>query len=93
VSGVLLRERSRAVFQAVASELFGEVPLIAVGGIDSGDEAWSRIRAGASLVQLYSALVFEGPLLVQRMNRRLVERLDEAGLESLADAVGSARAA
>lgn len=91
VSGALLRERSRAIFEAVAAELFGEVPLVAVGGIDSGDEAWRRIRAGASLVQLYSALVFEGPMLVKRINRRLVECLDESGFDSLSEAVGSGR--
>jgi dihydroorotate dehydrogenase len=66
----------------------GALPIIGVGGIDSADEAYRRIRAGASLVQLYTALVYEGPGLVPAIGRGLVERLERDGLSSIADAVG-----
>jgi dihydroorotate dehydrogenase len=64
------------------------LPLIGVGGIDSGQAAWTKIRAGASLVQLYSALVYKGPGLVGEIKADLARRLDGAGSPSLGDAVG-----
>lgn len=66
----------------------GEIPLIAAGGIDSADEAYHRIRAGASLVQLYSALAFHGPALAQRINAGLVKHLHDDGFATVAEAVG-----
>jgi dihydroorotate dehydrogenase len=73
-------------FRAVAG---GELPLIGVGGIASAADAWDRIRAGASLVQLYSALVYEGPGLGGRIVRGLEKRMRENGFSSIAEAVGS----
>ena len=67
----------------------GAIPLIGVGGIASADDAWERIRAGASLVQLYSAMVFEGPGLGARIVRGLERRMRREGFASLAEAVGS----
>lgn len=67
----------------------GAIPLVAAGGIASADDAWGRIIAGASLVQLYSALVYEGPWLAQRIVDGLRKKLDEHGFANLADAVGS----
>ena len=67
----------------------GELPLIAAGGIENIDDAWARIRAGASLVQLYSALVYEGPGLARRIADGLAVRLREQGFSSIAEAVGS----
>jgi len=66
----------------------GMLPLIAAGGIGQADDAYARIRAGASLVQLYSALVYEGPGLARRIARELAERLRRDGFARLADAVG-----
>ena len=65
------------------------MPLIAAGGIDSGAEAYARIRAGASLVQLYSALVYDGPGLPRRVVAELAECLARDGFASVAAAVGS----
>ncbi|MFL5054443.1 MAG: quinone-dependent dihydroorotate dehydrogenase, partial [Microvirga sp.] len=65
----------------------GKVPLIGVGGVDSADAAWTKIRAGASLVQLYTALVYKGPALIEEIKRGLCGRLDDAAAP-LADAVG-----
>jgi dihydroorotate dehydrogenase len=66
----------------------GEVALIAAGGIASADDAWARIRAGASAVQLYTALVYEGPGLARRINAGLAAKLREGGYASIAEAVG-----
>ena len=67
----------------------GAIPLIAAGGIASAEEAGDRIRAGASLVQLYTAMVYEGPGLARRMARGLAKRLEREGFASIADAVGT----
>ena len=67
----------------------GALPLIAAGGIASGADAWARIRAGASLVQLYSALVYQGPGLPKRMTAELRDLVRRDGFSRLADAVGT----
>jgi dihydroorotate dehydrogenase len=67
----------------------GEIPLIGVGGIANADDAWERIRAGASLVQLYTAMVFDGPHIANRIASRLAERLKREGFGSIAEAVGT----
>jgi dihydroorotate dehydrogenase len=76
------------------AELFrltgGRVPLIGCGGVASGADAYAKIGAGASLVQLYSALVFEGPGLVGRIKRDLATLLRRDGFASVGEAVGSA---
>ncbi len=64
------------------------IPLVGVGGVDSAEAAWTKIRAGASLVQLYSALVYEGPGLVGRIKRGLAERVRAEGGSSVAAYVG-----
>ncbi|MDP9421627.1 MAG: quinone-dependent dihydroorotate dehydrogenase [Pseudomonadota bacterium] len=68
----------------------GEIPLIGVGGIENADDAWERIRAGASLVQLYSAMVYEGPGIGMRIAKGLAKRLEQKGMSSIAEAVGTA---
>jgi len=67
----------------------GAIPLVGVGGIASAADAWERIRAGASLVQLYSALVYEGPGLGARIARGLIPLMQRDGFASIAEAVGS----
>ena len=67
----------------------GEIPLIGVGGIENADDAWARIRAGASLVQLYSAMVYEGPGIARRIAAGLAERLRSGGFANIAEAVGT----
>jgi dihydroorotate dehydrogenase len=66
-----------------------QLPLIAAGGIGSGEDAFARIRAGASLVQLYSALVYRGPGLAKRINRDLKALLAREGFARLTDAIGT----
>ncbi len=67
----------------------GRLPLIGVGGVEDGATAYAKIRAGASLVQLYTALVYEGPGLVTRIKRELSELLRRDGFARVADAVGA----
>jgi dihydroorotate dehydrogenase len=67
----------------------GALPLIGVGGIASGADAYAKIRAGASLVQLYTALAYQGPALVGRIKRELADLLRRDGFGSVAEAVGS----
>ena len=68
----------------------GKIPLVGVGGISNADHAWHKICAGASLLQLYSALVFQGPELVQEILSGLSLKLAEKNFGKLGDAVGSA---
>lgn len=91
LSGRVLRARSFELLEAVAAELAGETLLVSVGGIDSGDEAYRRIRAGASLVELYTAWIYRGPGLVPRILRRLERRLDKDGYATIGEAVGADR--
>lgn len=67
----------------------GAVPLIGVGGIETADDAWARIRAGASLVQLYSAMVYRGPGIAKEIVEGLQTLMQRDGFTSIADAVGS----
>ncbi|RZJ98591.1 MAG: quinone-dependent dihydroorotate dehydrogenase [Brevundimonas sp.] len=91
LSGAPLKARALDALRAAADASGGKLPLIAVGGIDSGAEAWARIRAGASAVQIYSALIYEGPGLVSRIKRELAERLRAEGFSTVSEAVGTAR--
>ncbi|HLZ74070.1 quinone-dependent dihydroorotate dehydrogenase [Phenylobacterium sp.] len=89
LSGAPLRELSTRVLGEFAQAAGGRLALIGVGGIGSGADAYARIRAGACAVQLYSALVFEGPGLVGRIKRELAGRLRADGFASVDAAVGA----
>ena len=67
----------------------GKIPLIGSGGISTGEEAYLKIRAGASLVQVYTALVYEGPLVIQKIKKELATILRRDGFSSVAEAVGA----
>lgn len=88
LSGAPLRDLAQQRLRDFRASSGGEIPLIGVGGIASADDAYARIRAGASLVQIYSALVYEGPGLAKAINRGLVRLLKRDGFASIADAVG-----
>ena len=89
LSGKPLFARSTEMLRHVYQVTGGTVPLIGVGGISSGADAYAKIRAGASLVQLYTALVYDGPGLIERIKRDLAELLAADGFTSLQDAVGN----
>jgi dihydroorotate dehydrogenase len=89
LSGAPLTELSTRVLSWFHAAARGRLALIGVGGIGSGADAYAKLRAGASAVQLYSALVFEGPGLVTRIRRDLAARLKADGFASVAEAVGA----
>ncbi|HEX2815910.1 MAG TPA: dihydroorotate dehydrogenase (quinone), partial [Phenylobacterium sp.] len=89
LSGAPLMTLSTQVLSQFAQASAGRLALIGVGGIASGADAYAKIRAGASAVQLYSALVYEGPGLVTRIKRDLAARLRADGFASVSAAVGA----
>jgi len=89
LSGAPLMSLSTRVLARFHAAAKGRFALIGVGGIASGADAYAKIRAGASAVQLYSALVFQGPALVTAIRRDLAARLAADGFASVADAVGA----
>ncbi len=89
ISGKLLKEKSFTLFKELAKETFGEGVLISVGGIDSADEAYKRILAGANLIQIYSMLIYKGPKLIKDINEGLIKRLKADGFKNIIDAVGA----
>jgi dihydroorotate dehydrogenase len=88
LSGEPLRDLAQQRLVDFRKASGGQMPLIGVGGIASAQDAYARIRAGASLVQIYSALVYEGPGLAARINKGLARLLKADGFQSIADAVG-----
>lgn len=89
LSGAPLRKLALQRLRDFARATGGEIPLVGVGGIASAEDAWERIRAGASLVQLYSAMVYEGPFLAQHIVRGLGRLMKRDGFSTIAEAVGS----
>lgn len=91
LSGRPLFEKSTRVLAFLSRELGADVPLIGVGGVASALDAYTKIRAGASLVQIYSAMVYQGLSLAPRIARGLDELLAKDGFDTVADAVGTRR--
>ncbi len=89
LSGKPLTEKARWCIGEMYKAVGGLIPIVGCGGIMSGTDAYRAIRAGASLVQLYSALVFYGPELVVSIKRDLAEHLRKDGFKHVADAVGA----
>ncbi len=89
LSGAPLRELALQRLRDFRKATGGALPLVGVGGIATAEDAWQRIRAGASLVQLYSAMVYEGPGIARRIVRGLETLMRRDGFASLAEAVGS----
>ncbi len=89
LSGAPLKPLSDAVIRRAYQRSGGNLPIVGVGGVFSGQDAYEKIRAGASAVQLYTGLIFEGPSLVRRILRDLAALLARDGFRSVAEAVGS----
>ena len=90
LSGRPLASRSSEVIRVIAEHTDGEFPIIGVGGISGVEDAWEKITNGACLLQIYSALIFQGPAVVRRIVKGLKRKLSENGLSSLDQAVGLA---
>jgi dihydroorotate dehydrogenase len=89
LSGRPLFAPSTALLGEIYRLTGGTIPLVGVGGVASAEDAYAKVRAGASLVQLYTALVFQGPALIGQIKRGLAELLERDGFGSVADAVGA----
>ncbi|WP_225982237.1 quinone-dependent dihydroorotate dehydrogenase [Qipengyuania flava] len=89
LSGAPLRDLAQQRLRDFRKATGGAIPLVGVGGLASAEDAWARIRAGASLVQLYSAMVYGGPGLPRRILRGLEALMRRDGFASIAEAVGS----
>jgi dihydroorotate dehydrogenase len=88
ISGRPLKARSLAVLRRLRARVGDRLVLIAVGGIESADDAWARICAGATLVQAYTGFIYGGPLWPWRLQRGLARKLRASGLTSITDAIG-----
>jgi dihydroorotate dehydrogenase len=88
ISGAPVRDRSTAVIRFIYQVSQGQLPIIGVGGIFSAADAWDKITAGASLVQVYTGWTYQGPWLVSRILAGLLTELEKAGLDHIGQAVG-----
>ena len=89
LSGQPVKEAATQTIRDMYQLTGGQVPIIGVGGVGSGQDAYEKVAAGASLVQLYTAMVYQGPTVVYRVRRELGQILEEKGFERLEQAVGS----
>jgi len=89
LSGAPLFDRSTAVLSRLYTLTRGAVPIVGVGGVETGVQAYAKLRAGASLVQLYTAFAYDGPPLVRRVKQELAACLAADGFTCAADAVGA----
>jgi dihydroorotate dehydrogenase len=88
LSGLPLKARSTQMISELYQQTGGRIPIIGVGGVSTAEDAWEKIAAGASLVQLYTGFIYEGPRVAQRINQGLVDIISRHGFKTLDDAVG-----
>ena len=88
LSGAPLKDKSTEMIRKIYRLTKGKIPIIGVGGIFTAEDAWNKITAGASIVQLYTGLVFEGPGIAKSIVKGLKKRVESEGFESISDAVG-----
>ncbi|MGW4614573.1 quinone-dependent dihydroorotate dehydrogenase, partial [Rhodococcus triatomae] len=89
ISGAPVADRSLEVLRRLHARVGDRIVLISVGGIETVDQAWERILAGASLIQAYTGFIYGGPFWMKRINKGLARKVREGGFASLADAVGA----
>ncbi len=88
ISGKPLRSRSTDVIKLIYQTSAGKLPIIGVGGIFSADDAWEKITAGSTLVQIYTGWIYQGPTVVKEILHGLVQKLNEHNLENINQAIG-----
>ena len=88
ISGLPVKQRATEVIRFIYQETGGNLPIVGVGGIFNADDAWEKIVAGASILQVYTGWVYEGPWMVERVLSGLLAKLEEKGLSSISEAVG-----
>ena len=90
LSGAPLLKRARLAIASLHNGLGRDVPVVGVGGVFTGADALGHIQAGASLVQAYTGFIYRGPRFAQHVHRELLAEMDKAGIDHVADAVGTA---
>ncbi|WOD37550.1 quinone-dependent dihydroorotate dehydrogenase [Nodosilinea sp. E11] len=88
ISGAPLRQRSTAIIHYIYQRTEGKLPIVGVGGIFTAADAWEKIAAGASLLQVYTGWIYEGPWMARRILEGLLTQLEEHRLTTIAEAVG-----
>jgi dihydroorotate dehydrogenase len=88
ISGYPVRDRSTEVIRFIYHQTQGQIPIIGVGGIFTAEDAWEKITAGASLIQVYTGWIYQGPWMVKRILQGLLNKLQEKGLTNISQAVG-----
>ena len=91
ISGKVLEQKSSALFEELAKEFYGKTTLISVGGIDSAEIAYKRIKMGASLVQIYSSFIYKGPKLNHDISQGILDLMDRDGFHHISEAIGKDR--
>jgi len=89
ISGAVMSDKSFDIFQAIAKELYGKTTLISVGGISNAIDAYRRIKAGASLIQILSGFIFKGPSMCKNINNDLIKLLKADGYKNIKEAIGA----
>ena len=89
LSGKPLRALSTKLIKVFYKSLKGKVPIIGVGGVDSGKAAFEKIAAGASALQLYTGMIYRGPMIVKEIKKDLIKILNEQGFKNIKEAIGS----
>ena len=88
ISGQPVRDRSLEVIRLIWQTTQGSLPIIGVGGIFTAEDAWQKIIAGAAIVQVYTGLIYEGPMMVKNILQGLVAKLEANGLDNIQQAIG-----
>lgn len=91
LSGKPLKNLSTEIIRHIYNSTQGKIVIIGVGGIFNGDDAYEKIKAGASLLQVYTGFIYEGPMICKKINKRLVELLKRDGFNNIVEAVGKER--
>ena len=89
LSGKPLRDLSNNLIKKFYKKLNGKLPIIGVGGIDSGKSAFKKISSGASAIQLYTGMIYKGPTIVKEIKKELISELKTKGFKSITEAIGS----
>ena len=88
LSGEPLQKISTDIIKKFYKQLNGKIPIIGVGGVNSGRSAYEKIIAGASLLQLYTGLIYKGPSVVKEIKKELIQILKAKGIKKIKDAIG-----
>ena len=89
LSGQPIKDLSTKIIKKFYKKLNGKIPIIGVGGVDSGEAAFEKIAAGASAIQLYTGMIYKGPMIVKEIKKGLIIKLNEKGFKNISEAVGS----